>query len=179
MSTSHWVLLESEYIKKNGLSSDLSDDLKVILSHKKLKYVRRLHSPSITTLFSFFAGDDSFTMVKPYFFGSGNIGIMMATDLENKTNKEILKWNAVLEHFAKAKAGKPSAKWLRDCKGLVDDIGIAPFKLQAIGWLKGIMQKAAEYEKEDPRHRASYYQFIDYNLQQMVKGLAPDRRHDS
>jgi hypothetical protein len=55
-------------------------------------------------------------------------------DLNNAASQDA--WTKLLQECAKAKSPRPSAKWLKTVKGLLEDIGVSEFKRHLVTWLE-------------------------------------------
>ncbi|WP_430815530.1 DUF4132 domain-containing protein [Carboxylicivirga sp. RSCT41] len=115
--------------------------------------------------------------VKPVLFTGKDAFTSYANDILNKESEEALNhWYRLLAMTQKASGSKPSAKYLKECKNIIEELGRDNFTQLIINWFSYIIdlkesETVKSYNWNGQTHQYSEYDFLSGVNSDMIKGL--------
>lgn len=123
--------------------------------------------------------DDS---VPPFEFGSGRCGSLINKNISELAEEKKAKWFALFHHLHTASAGKPTQKFLKTAKPLVDAIGANDFKKLANEWFSALARLPIAIQTQTYSYGQEYevHEYIESHSFNLLKGLlwSMSRFHD-
>ncbi len=181
-----------KYHKRIGLTEKLKGDIENILASKPLKpYLEKTNDshywgPDIGKAIQklqqllIVKGDDD--SVPPFEFGTGRCGTLIDHSIGALPDERKAKWFVLFHHLHTASAGKPTQKFLKSAKPLVDSIGAAEFKGLVNNWFSALAKMPVETKTETYSFGQEYevHEYIESQSFNLLKGLlwSMSRFHD-
>lgn len=181
-----------KYYKRFGLTENLKIDIEYILASKPLKpYLKKENDnhywgPDIGKAIRklqqllIIEGDDD--SVPPFEFGTGRCGSLINHSIETLSDERKAKWFALFHHLHTASSGKPTQKFLKAAKPLVDTIGANEFKSFANNWFSALGKLPVETKTATYSYgqEYEYHEYIESKSFNLLKGLlwSMSRFHD-
>ncbi|MCW8999133.1 MAG: hypothetical protein OQK04_10490, partial [Kangiellaceae bacterium] len=184
-----------KHLKRHGLTDRLKKDVEHILSTRLMApIITQMNEPSywgqdlgkgIKRLQQILIVDGDASSVPPFEFGTGRCGVILRDDLEKLPQEKKQDWFTLFHHLHNATAGKPSQKFLKEAKPLVDAVGINEFKSHVVSWFNSLSKLQTFIEKRKhswggEEYETEVHEFIEQRSYNLLKGLmwSMSRFHD-
>lgn len=157
------------HVSASGLSPDLRQELKLWSQYFESR--PKLASPERKL----------FTRLKALLGDSSDPGIVQGEawsnaaleDLKQMTGEQCSHWIKLLHHCRQAETSKPTKKWLKTAKDLIEPLGLDEFKSRVLKWFELIaLPRPIHQEPRDPRYEPDPDQLIADGNSVILKGLA-------
>jgi len=181
-----------KYSKRFGLTDCLRDDIRYILASKPLApFVKKTQDnhywgPDIGKALQklqnllIVEGDDS--SIPPFEFGTGRCGTILNASIKDLPEEKKTKWFALFHHLHTATAGKPTQKFLKASKPLIDAIGPAEFKKLVNECFSSLGKLPIEVRTQTYSYGQEYqvHEYIESKSFNLLKGMlwSMSRFHD-
>ncbi|WP_345369854.1 DUF4132 domain-containing protein [Algivirga pacifica] len=107
--------------------------------------------------------------VLPYYLNEEDAwGRMINQTIKEKKEEEQVQWFAYFRYITSANGGKPTQKFLKTAKGLVDAFKKEPFKETIQEWLQAVTNMKEERVDTERWH---YYTFLNTTNSNLLKGM--------